>query len=542
MKKFFRKREKNIFKKVNFIGKYLRMSDLHSSLPDDISALKALVLVLRTDHKREIRKRDEEIERLKEINRFLRLAKYASSQSEKSKDKPPNQFELFNEAELLETLEDLVGKSKIEVKGYRRGSPKRKPLPAHLPREEVIFDLTEEEKTCSCGCRMREMGEETSEKLDVIPRQVKVIRTRRKKYACPQCTGQLKRAPLPPEAIPKSNASPGLLASITVSKYADSLPLYRQEQIFLREGIELPRATMASWMIQCGDLATPLINLFWDELLADTYLQMDETKVQVLKEPGKKPTTHSWMWTTARAGPNPIVIFEYDPTRSKRVPKRLLEGFKGYLQCDGYVAYDEFCQNPGVIRVGCGYHIRRKFKEASKVIQDPKKKGLAQEMVDFFKSLFKIEEMARKEQLSPQARYHLRQAKSQPILEEMKTWLDEKAQKVLPKGKLGQAIQYARNEWANFIRFLWDGRLEIGTIYIENKIRPFAVGRRNWLFCDTQKGAHASSALYSLVETAKANGLNPYTYLKLIFEKIPAAQTIDDFEALLPWNVNNALP
>jgi len=524
------------------------MSDFHSPLPDDVNALKNLISILQVDHaralkdrEREIRQRDEEIERLKEINRYLRLAKYATSQSEKSKDKPQNQFELFNEAELLEAIEELVRKSKIEVKGYRRGKPKRKPLPAHLPREEVILELSEEEKTCSCGCSMREIGEETSEKLDVIPRQLKVIRTRRKKYACPKCKGVLRRALLPPCPIPKSNATCGLLASIAVSKYADCLPLYRQEQIFLREGIDLPRATMASWIMKCGELATPLINLCWDELISESYLQMDETKVQVLKEPGKKPTTHSWMWTSARAGPRPIVIFEYDPTRSKSVPNRLLEGFSGYLQCDGYSSYDEFCENENVIRVGCGYHIRRKFKEASKVIQDPKKKGLAREMVDLFKPLFKVEEIARKENLSVVQRYVLRQKKSKPILEEMKTWLDEKAEKILPKGKLGQAIQYARNEWENFIRYVEDGRLEIGTIFVENKIRPFAVGRRNWLFCDTQKGAHASAALYSLVETAKANGLNPYTYLKFIFEKLPTAQTVDDFEDLLPWNVNKAI-
>lgn len=519
------------------------MTDDLSSLPDDVSALKALVLTFRSQQENyqvELRKRDEELERMREIVRLLRLAKYASSQSEKHRGQNPEQFDLFNEAELYQAIAEKQSSMKTPIRGYQRGSPKRKPLPANLPRQEIVLALSEEERICSCGCFMREIGQETSEKLDVIPQQLKVIRTIRKKYACSTCKGSLKRAPLPPDPIPKSNATPGLLASIAVSKYADSLPLYRQEQIFLRQGIDLPRSTMAHWMVKCGDLVTPLLNLAWDELLSDSYLQMDETKVQVLKEPGKKSTTLSWMWTTARAGPKPIVIFEYDPSRSKAVPHRLLAGFTGYLQCDGYASYDDFCQTPKVIRVGCGYHIRRKFHEAMKVTQDQKQSGLAHDMLELWKPVFEIEERAREEKLSPQARYELRKKEAKPQLEIIKTWLDEKAKTILPKGKLGQAIQYARNEWRNFIRYLEDGRLEIGTIFVENKIRPFAVGRRNWLFCDTQQGAHASAALYSLVETAKANDLNPYAYLKYILAKIPTAQTVDDFEALLPWHVKKA--
>jgi transposase len=516
--------------------------DIQSPLPNEVNALKALVLSLRTSQdnhdvelkKRdtEIRERDDVIERLKEINRLLRLAKYASSQSERD----INQLEFFNEAELGNKIREET--NKVYVKAHTKSKPKRKPLPKELPREKVVIELPEHERQCPCGCKLKEIGSEISEKLDMIPMQFKVIQTIRMKYGCPGCDSPPRRAALPPELIPKSNATPGLLASIAVSKYADALPLYRQEKIFARHGIDLPRSTTSHWMVKCGDAVTPLINLAWDELLSETYLQMDETRLQVLKEPGKKPTTQSWMWTTARAGPKPIIIFEYDPTRQKSVPNRLLEGFEGYLQCDGYAGYDDICKKSGVIRVGCGYHIRRKFKQAAKVTKNKKKKGLAQDVVDRFKSIFEIEEVARERELSAEERYILRQKEAIPLLEDLKRWLDEKAKTILPKGKLGKAIQYASNEWGNFIRYLDDGRLEIGTIFIENKIRPVALGRRNWLFCDTIGGANASAALYSLVETAKANGLNPYKYLKYVFENIPKAKTVEDYERLLPWSVD----
>jgi transposase len=531
--------------------------DIQSALPNDVNGLKALIFNLKTNQEsyerelqerdeeirnrdeeiryrdEEIRYRDEEIERLKEINLLLRIAKYASSQSERD----INQLEFFNEAELENEIAEKS--SRIQVKAHTKSKPKRKPLPDNLPREKVVIALPENQRQCSCGCQLKEIGSETSEKLDMIPAQFKVIQTTRMKYSCSNCDLAPIRAPLPPEIIPKSNATPGLLASIAVSKYADALPLYRQEKIFARHGIDLPRSTTSSWMVKCGQAVIPLINLAWDEMISESYLQMDETRLQVLKEPGKKPTSKSWMWTTARAGPKPIIIFEYDPTRSKSVPNRLLEGFEGYLQCDGFASYNEFCKRPRVIRVGCGYHIRRKFKEAAKVTKKKKKKGLAQEVVNRFKLIFEIEEIAREQELSSEERYALRHKEAKPLLLDLKRWLDEKAKTILPKGKLGKAIQYARNEWENFIRYLDDGRLEIGTIFVENKIRPVALGRRNWLFCDTVGGANASAGLYSLVETAKANDLNPYKYLKHIFEELPKARSADDYEKLLPWKIEN---
>jgi transposase len=247
-----------------------------------------------------------------------------------------------------------------------RGKPKRKPLPENLPREVIDVKIPESDRVCSHdGQLMVEIGEEISEQLDMIPAHLRVLRTSRKKYACPgQCPGAIKTAPVTPQAIPKSMAAPGLLASIAVSKYSDHLPLYRQEAIFARSGIELSRATMGSWMIRCGDLVTPLINLLNDELIASPYLHADETKVQVLKEDGRRPEALSWMWVVARQGREPIVVFTYEKTRSGSVPKRLLEGFIGYLQADGYGGYNLVCSQPGVTRLGCMMHVRRKFFEA----------------------------------------------------------------------------------------------------------------------------------------------------------------------------------
>jgi transposase len=377
---------------------------------------------------------------------------------------------------------------------------------------------------------MVEIGEEISEQLDMIPAHLRVLRTSRKKYACPgQCPGAIKTAPVTPQAIPKSMAAPGLLASIAVSKYSDHLPLYRQEAIFARSGIELSRATMGSWMIRCGDLVTPLINLLNDELIASPYLHADETKVQVLKEDGRRPEALSWMWVVARQGREPIVVFTYEKTRSGSVPKRLLEGFIGYLQADGYGGYNLVCSQPGVTRLGCMMHVRRKFFEA----QVSSKKGrTGKRGRAFIEELYEAESKCR--EFTPEERKVYRDLHARPILDRFRAWIVEEMHTIPPKSAAGKALGYAYREWENLVRYLEDGRLSIDNGFAENEIRPFALGRKNWLFCDSEKGAEASANLYSLLVTAKLNGLNVYEYLKDVFTRIPLAKTVEDFEALLP--------
>ena len=258
---------------------------------------------------------------------------------------------------------------------------------------------------------------------------------------------------------------------------------------------------------------------------------MDETTVQVLKENGKKATSKSYMWVRYASGVNPIVIYDYYPTRSGQVPIELLEGFSGYLQVDGYDGYSMACEKNKLTRLGCMDHARRKFKDAFSTSggKDIGKKGLI-----FFKSLYKIEDEI--EKMSPDEKKRIRQEKSKPILEEMKTWVEEKRPKITPKSVSGKAINYFYNEYKYLVGYLEDGRLNISNCGVENKIRPFAIGRKNWLFSDSVEGAKSSAMFYSLIETAKANNVEPFDWLMGILEKLPYAETVEDYEKLLPFS------
>jgi hypothetical protein len=328
-------------------------------------------------------------------------------------------------------------------------------------------------------------------------------------------------------------ASPGLLAHIAVSKYQDALPLYRQETILRRIGVELPRATLAHWMIRSGTLIQPLINLMQDRLLDYDIIQMDETPVQVLVEAGKRAQSKSYIWVQ-RGGPpdQPIVLYDYDPGRGAGVPKRLLEGFKGYLQTDGYDGYNAVVAANGLIHVGCMAHARRRFSDAVKAQGRNHKQGKAHQGLSLIRKLYRVEGQARK--LTPDERYAHRQQQARPVLEEMRTWLDQSLPQIPPSSATGKALNYLHNEWGQLIRYLDDGRLEIDNNGAENAIRPFVLGRKNWLFSASVKGVKASANLYSLIETAKANGLEPYAYLRRVFAELPQAETVEAIEALLP--------
>ncbi|MGR9108995.1 MAG: IS66 family transposase, partial [Gammaproteobacteria bacterium] len=374
--------------------------------------------------------------------------------------------------------------------------------------------------------------------LDIVPAKVQVIRHIRRKYACPCCQQTVKTAGLPPQPIPKSVASPGLLAHVAVAKYQDALPLYRQETILERIGVDLPRATLAHWMIRMGEAVQPLINLLRDRLLSYDLIQIDETTLQVLKEPGKPATSKSYLWAQKGGPPDSaVILFDYDPSRSQQVPLRLLEGFQGYVQTDGYEGYQAVCAMPGIVRVGCFAHARRKFDEAVKAQGKggKAKAGKATKGLAYIQKLYRIETLIRDD--SPEIRLQVRQQKAKPLLAEIRAWLDQSLPTTPPTSAVGKALQYLHNQWDKLIRYCDDGRLNIDNNAIERAIRPFVTGRKNWLFSDTVKGANASANLYSLIETAKANGLEPYRYLRDVFTELPAAQSIEDFEALLPGNL-----
>jgi len=463
----------------------------------------------------------------------LALARRYAASSEKLS---PNQIRLFDEAE-QDTVEEADSEENISVPAHTRKRRGRKKLPETLPRVDVVHELSESERVCPHdGKVLNEINAVISEQLDIVPAKIQVIRHIRKQYAC-ECGQCIQTAPLPAQPIPKSLASPGLLAHITVSKYQDALPLYRQETILQRIGVDLPRATLANWMIQAGSLVQPIINLLRERLLDYDILQMDETTVQVLKERGETAQSKSYLWLQ-RGGPpdSPVLLCDYDPSRSQAVPKRLLAGFKGYLQTDGYDGYNAVVAVNKLNHVGCMAHARRKFSEAVKAQGRKKQNGKAHQGLALIQKLYRVEKQART--LNTEARYEHRQQHARPLMDTLRTWLDETLPQVPPTSATGKALNYLHNEWPKLIRYLDDGRLEIDNNLAENAIRPFVMGRKNWLFSDSVNGVKASANLYSVIETAKANGLEPYAYLRYLFTKLPKAETVDAIEALLPGTIN----
>jgi transposase len=491
-------------------------------LPDDVDTLKQMVLA----HRDRIQLLEEQI------------ILFNHREFGKSSEKCSQQAELFDEAENEIDDEAPLTAEVVEAVAPKITPPKaksgRKPLPQSLPRVRIEHDLTGEEKICQCGCQKTCIGEETSEQLDIIPAVIQVLVHARKKYACKNCENGVDIAPLPEQPIPKSNASPGLLAHIVVAKYQDGLSLYRMETIFKRLDIHLPRNTQANWLIKGTQLFQPLYNLFNDKLLSSGYIHMDETTVQVLKEPGKSAESKSYMWVR-RTGDldHPIILFDYNPRRSGDVVTLLLGDYQGYLQTDDYASYLKIGASDGVTHLGCMAHARRKFIEAQKVT--PSKKGKvskADVAVEMIKALYRIETDNKDKTASE--RYIIRQQKSLPQLDKIRAWLDKALESTLPKGKAGIAIAYMHRNWHKLIAYTKNGRLNIDNNPVENAIRPFAIGRKNWMFSDSQNGAKASAMYYSIIETAKANGIEPYVYLRALFTQLPRCKTVEDYESLLP--------
>jgi transposase len=513
------------------------MSSVPDQLPDDVDALKELVVAKATKLD-EIAARNEQLSAQvitlqEQLN--IALAKRFASRSEQLS---PDQIKLFDEAE--STAEETVAtdaEESVTVSSHRRKTGVRKPLPARLERIDIIHDLPESERRCDHdGRTLKEINEVISEQLDIVPARIQVLRHIRKQYAC-DCGRCIKTAPLPAQPIPKSMASPGLLAHVTVSKYQDGLPLYRQETILKRIGIELPRATLANWMIKAGTLVQPLINLMRDRLLEYDIIQMDETPVQVLKEAGRRAQSKSYLWVQ-RGGPpdGRVILYDYDPSRSGAVPERLLSGYLGYLQTDGYVGYNAVVVANRLSSLGCMAHARRRFDEAVKAQGKNKRRGKAWRGLALIQKLYRIEKQARR--MLPDERYVHRLEHATPIFTEMRDWLDQSLPQVPPKNATGKALTYLNAQWDKLTRYLDDGRLEIDNNRCENAIRPFVMGRKAWLFSDSVAGVKASANLYSLIETAKAHGLEPYAYLREVFAKLPAATTVEAIEAMLPGNLN----
>ena len=512
---------------------------LPAVLPNDIDSLRALLYTQQKAHDAVKLKALNQISYLFEQFVLLRHRHFGISAETLSA-----QARLFDEAEALaqttteaQDIAALPPASTPPESKHKPARGKRGPLPAELKRVEIVHDVPEAERICPCGTPMVEIGQDVSEQLDIVPMQVRVLRHIRKRYGCPGSVHAPITAPLPPQPLPKSNASADFLAMLLTVKFVDGLPLSRFGKVLGRHGVPVPDQTLARWVIGSCQVLQPLHNLLRDALFDGTVLHIDETVVQVLKEKGKKPTSNSYMWVQTGGPPGKsVVIFDYDPSRSGEVPVRLLDGYRGYLMTDGYDGYNKIASIDGIERLVCFAHVRRRFVDAVKV-QPKGKRGRADEAVAMIGKLYRIERDHK--DASDEERLMARQQLSVPVLAALHTWMEQALPVVAPKSVLGTALSYLRDYWGMLTRYTERGDLPIDNNRCENAIRPFVVGRRAWLFSDTPAGAHASAVIYSLVETAKANGLEPYTWLRRVLRDLPAAKTVEDVEALLPWNVNS---
>jgi transposase len=457
----------------------------------------------------------------------------------KSTEADPGQLNLFNELEvLIEEIEHT--KADIDTPISKRKQPTRKPLPKELPRETIIHDIPAQDKQCTdCGNELHKMGEDKSEKLEFIPASVKVVEHIRPKYSCRHCeqcsTGvSIIQAAVPASPFPKSFATASLLSHIIVSKYQYSLPLYRQEDIFKAYGIELSRQTMSGWMMKSSQLLTPLYNRLHHILLQQNIIQADETPLRVIES--DKSKCYMWLYCTGADSPENynsdipnIVLYDFNDSRSGSCAVNFLQGYEGYLQVDGYQGYGA----TDATLVGCMAHARRKFKEAQLA---GAKEGYAVWAMTQIKKLYKIEALIK--DMSPADKHAYRQKHAKPLLVQYKAWLDNSIEQVLPKSALGTAMAYSLNQWPKLIRYIEDGNLNIDNNRSERAVKPFVIGRKNWLFSNTLKGATSSGVLYSIVQTAKANGLIPFVYLNYVLDELSKPSAQDNLDNLLPWNVN----
>ena len=395
--------------------------------------------------------------------------------------------------------------------GHGRGA-----LPKSLPRQRMVHDLGEGSRQCpQCQGDLKRIGEEVSERLEYVPASLVVIEEVCQKYACPKgCTVITAEKPVAP--VEKGLAGPGLLAQVAVSKYGDHLPLYRQADIFRRQGVELSRQTMGDWMRACAELVSPLYELMKQQVLGSKALQTDDTPVPVL-DPALPRTRTGRIWTYVGDDGHPYTVYDYTPNRSRDGPEAFLQEFRGYLQADAYSGYDHFYEDElrGIVEVACWAHVRRKFFDAQS--SDLMRSTV---MLAYIRLLYDIEREARDRKLDSPARRALRQAKAKPILEDMRTYLQREQPQVLPKSPEGQAIAYTLSNWQALVRYCEDGELEIDNNGAERSLRGVAVGRKNWMFLGSDKGGRTAAVLTSLIATCKRLHVDPFAYLRDLFARI----------------------
>lgn len=532
-----------------------------SKLPDRVEALREMIRRMVADHESELRALQENLqrernERIEQQNKALEYfeqlqlmrRRLFGRSAERLSEHERKQLWLFNEAELIVAAEQKAENEvqRVPVRSHTRLKRGRKPLPADLPRVEVLHDIPEQDKICACGQELQRIGEDICEKLEIIPAQVRVKRHIRPRYACKACEGSgdeekpaVRIAMAFPQLLPKSIATPSLVAYMITAKFCDGLPFYRQERQFQRIGIDISRQDMANWSIRVHHRVGPLLRLLREEIRRGPTVGIDETPVQVMKEPGRPNTSRSYMWVFRGGTPeHRVVEYHYHPTRSGDVPMEVLAGYQGYVQSDGYEGYEELGRQPGVIPVGCWAHARRKYYEA-KVVS--KHSESAAEALIWIDKIFEIERKLRAQDLAPEEFAQKRREEVTPLLEKFWSWIQAKKPQVPVSTLLGKAIGYTWGQWDKLVRYLDSPFVRPDNNACEQAIRPFVVGRKAWLFSGSPVGATASAGWYSLIETAKINAVEPYLYLRSVLSRLPESEDPKDYRMFLPWNIDKAL-
>jgi transposase len=508
------------------------MEQSHSNLPNDMDALRAIIVAQAL----QLAKRDTLIDKLKAQLAVLKRARFGAS-SEKV-ERAIEQLELA-----LEDIEATEAETALPLSALNAGTakarPSRQPLPDHLPRHDIMHQAA-----CSCpvcgGSDFIRSGETISEVLDYVPASFRVVRHVQPRFTCKGCDTQV-RAEMPSLPIERGKPGPGLVAHVLVAKYCDHLPLYRQSEIYAREGVDLSRSTMADWIGKASTLLEPLLAKLRDHVFAGNRLHGDDTPVPVL-EPGKGKTRTGRLWTYVRDGrpwgdtSPPAACYYFSPDRKGQHPKEHLAAFSGVLHADGYAGFRNLYlprkpnEAPTILEASCWAHVRRKFFDLTASNPAP----IAEVALRRIGELYDIEKAIRGE--SPDIRKSVRQASSRPVLEALRLWLDDNLKRLPHKSVTAEAIRYAISRWFSLCRFLDDGSIEIDNNAAERAIRPIALGRKNWLFAGSDKGGERAAAILSLIETAKLNGIDPEAYLRDILARI-ADHPINRLNELLPWNI-----
>ena len=511
------------------------MATMTDSLPEDPAALKEIV----NDQAQTIDKLESAVEKLEAQLRLFRKQQF-KTRSEKHEGQSDLFAELFNEIELLDDHSDK--ESTVTVSEHARKARKPRTLSSELPRVEVIHDLPEHEKVCQCGKKLEPIADEPGlEQLAIIPAQHYVIRHIKKKYAC-ACGQCIKRASMPAQPLPKSQVSPQLLAFLMVSKFLDGLPLYRLAKIAERDGLEVSRQSMARWLIQSSQWFDRIYDACNEQIHAYDIASGDETRLQVLNEPGRLATSKSWLWIR-RGGPpqRPVVLINYNPSRASEVPTQLFEQYRdGYLVVDACPSYRQIAKDNRLTIVGCHDHARRKFTDAYDSLtlkQKQTRGGIAKQAIKRYQALYKIE--AGIKGLDPEQIKAARQKHSLPLLKEFKQWLQKVKQRAVMTEKTQIAVNYFLNQYESLMVYCQDGRLPIANIQTEHVAKTIAVARKNFLFANTQSGAHTSAKIYSMILTAIANDLEPRRYLTFLLAQLPKIKSNESIAHLLPWNISN---